>query len=63
MGGVGGFAGGGPRIGGGGRLHDLLADLPDLQLQANLGGENVCKASLESGRGLGWGGEIKGGWG
>lgn len=34
-----------------------VADLPDLQLQANLGGENVCKASLESGRGLGRGEE------
>lgn len=36
-----------------GRLHDLLAHLTDLQLQTNLGGEDVCVAGLESCCGLG----------
>lgn len=40
-------------LGGSGCLHDLLAHLTDLQLQTNLGGEDVCIAGLEGGCGLG----------
>lgn len=35
-----------------GRLHDLLTDFADLQLETHLGGEGVRVASLEGGRGL-----------
>lgn len=35
-----------------GRLHDLLTDLADLQLEAHLGGEGVRVARLEGRRGL-----------
>lgn len=42
-------------LGGRGRLHDLLAHLADLELQADLGGEDVGEARLEGGRGLRWG--------
>lgn len=39
-------------IGGSGRLHDLLPDLPDLQLQTQLGGKDVGVSGLEGCRGL-----------
>lgn len=37
-----------------GRLHDLLPDLPDLQLQTQLGGKNVRVSGLEGCRSLSW---------
>lgn len=40
-----------------GRLHDLLTNFADLQLQAHLGGESVWVACLEGSGGLSWRGE------
>ena len=42
-----------------GRLHDLLTNFPDLQLQTQLGGESVRVACLEGSCGLSWRGEKK----
>lgn len=39
-----------------GCLHDLLANLANLQLQTHFGGEGVQMASLEGSSGLTWGG-------
>lgn len=39
-----------------GRLHDLLANFADFQLQTHFGGEGVQMASLEGSGVLSWGG-------